>query len=116
MKKSTIDDLLNLTVGIGVAVTALGLFGVWFQGVFYENSMLKGPTVEEVRAAFTWPTACTTAGGIICTAGLLASPMTSSWPMSKRLVTLIVFAGIVILTCVLCGFIASNRLQHLLTD
>lgn len=99
---------------VGALVTAAGLFGVWLQGPFYEGGFPAVATVEEVRGAFTWPTAFTTAGSLMVAAAILASPLTASWPTSRRLAAFIFFALLVLVACTICGHIAGSRVARIL--
>jgi hypothetical protein len=94
---------------LGLLLTSGGLFGVWLQGLFYEDGFPTPATVGEVRAAFTLPTAFTTAGSLIVAAVILASPATATWPMSRRAVAIITFALLVLLACTVCGHLAGSR-------
>ena len=99
---------------VGAVLTAGGLFGVWFQGRFYEGGFPTAATVGEVRDAFTWPTAFTTAGSLVVACVILASPLTSSWPTSRRYVAFITFALLVLVACTVCGHFASSRVARIL--
>jgi hypothetical protein len=99
---------------IGAVLTASGLFGIWLQGPFYEGGFRTAATVSEVRAAFTWPTAVTTAGSLVLAAIILASPLTSSWPTRRRYLAFISFGLFVLLACILCGHLAASRVAKLL--
>jgi hypothetical protein len=98
----------------GALLTGLGLFGVWLQGSFYEGGFPTPATVGEVRAAFTWPTAFTTAGSMIVVAVIMASPLTNSWPTRRRLVGFAVFGLTVLIACFVCGYFAGNRVAGIL--
>jgi hypothetical protein len=99
---------------VGAALTAGGLFGVWLQGRFYEGGFPTAATVGEVRDAFTWPTAFTTAGSLVVAAVILASPLTSSWPTSRRYVVFVTFALLVLVACTVCGHYAGSRVARIL--
>jgi len=99
---------------VGIVLTAGGLFGVWLQGRFYEGGFPTAATVGEVRDAFTWPTAFTTAGSLVVAAVILASPLTSSWPMSRRYVAFVTFALLVLVACAICGHFAGSRVARIL--
>ena len=98
----------------GVVLTAGGLFGVWLQGRFYDGGFPTAATVDEVRQAFTWPTAFTTAGSLIVAAAILASPLTATWPSSRRVVAFVVFALLVLVACTVCGHLAGSRVSRIL--
>src|SRR6187399_2376830 len=76
---------------VGVVLTAGGLFGVWLQGRFYDGGFSTAATVSEIRQAFTWPTALTTAGSLVVAAVILSSPLTASWPRNRRVVAFVAF-------------------------
>ena len=99
---------------VGIALTAGGLFGVWLQGLFYEGGFSVAATIGEVRAAFTWPTAFTTAGSLVVAAVILASPLTSLWPASRRYIAFLTFALLVLATCTVCGHYAGSRVASIL--
>lgn len=99
---------------VGAVLTASGLFGVWLQGPFFEHGVPTAATVGEVRAAFTWPTAVTTAGSLVIAAVILASPLTSSWTMSRRYVAFFIFALLVLVACGVCGHLAGSRVAGIL--
>ena len=99
---------------VGAVLTAGGLFGVWFQGRFYAGGFPTAVTVGEVRNAFTWPTAFTTAGSLVVACVILASPLTSTWSMSRRYVAYITFALLVLVTCTVCGHFAGSRVARIL--
>jgi hypothetical protein len=99
---------------VGVLLTAGGLFGVWLQGRFYEGGFPTAATVGEVRAAFTSPTAFTTAGSLVVGAVILASPLTSSWPTSRRYIAFVAFALLVLVACTVCGHVAGSRVAPIL--
>lgn len=99
---------------IGALLTAGGVFGVWLQGWFYEGGFPTAATVGEVRDAFTWPTAFTTAGSLVVTAVILSSPLTSSWSTSRRLATFVTFALLVLVACTVCGHLAGSRVAKIL--
>ena len=99
---------------IGAVFTAGGLFGVWLQGRFYDGGFPTAATIGEVRQAFTWPTAFTTAGSVILAAVILASPLTTAWPSSRRVVVFVVFALLVLVDCTVCGHLAGSRVSRIL--
>jgi hypothetical protein len=99
---------------VGAGLTAGGLFGVWLQGRFYEGGFPTAATVGEVREAFTWPTAFTTAGSLIVAAVILSSPLTGSWPTSRRFATFVIFAVLVLVACTVCGHFAGSRVAKIL--
>src|SRR6185295_15680434 len=99
---------------IGAVLTVGGLCGVWLQGRFYENGFPTAATVGEVRAAFTWPTAFTTAGSLIVATVILASPLTSSWSSSRRNVIFVTFVLLVLFACIACGHFAGSRVARIL--
>ena len=99
---------------VGVVLTAGGLFGVWLQGRFYDGGFPTAATVDEVRQAFTWPTAFTTSGSLIVAAAILASPLTATWPSSRRVVAFVVFALLVLVACTVCGHLAGSRVSRIL--
>jgi hypothetical protein len=99
---------------VGVLLTAGGVFGVWLQGRFYEGGFPTAATVGEVRDAFTWPTAFTTAGSLVVAAVILSSPLTSSWQTSRRLATFVAFALFVLVACTVCGHFAASRVAKIL--
>lgn len=98
----------------GLVLTAGGLFGVWLQGHFYEGGLRTAATVGEVRSASIWPTAFTTAGSLVVAMVILASPLTSSWPTSRRYVAFITFGLLVLLACTVCGHLAGSRVEKIL--
>ena len=99
---------------VGFGLTTGGLFGVWLQGRFYEGGFPTAATVGEVRNAFTGPTAFTTAGSLVVAAVILASPLTSSWPTSRRYVAFVAFALLVLVACTVYGHFAGSRVARIL--
>jgi len=99
---------------IGCLLTASGLFGVWLQGWFYKGGFPTAATVSEVRDAFTWPAANTTAGSLFMAAVILASPLTASWTSKRRLTVFVVFTVLVIAACFVCGYFAGSRVAKIL--
>lgn len=77
----------------GALLTAGGLVGVWLQGLFYEGGFPAPATVDEMRMAFTLPTAVTTLGSLIVASVLLTSSLTAAWTPTRRLGALIGFAS-----------------------
>jgi hypothetical protein len=99
---------------IGLLLTVSGLFGVWLQGWFYEGGFPTAATVSEVRAAFTWPAANTTAGSLFIAAVILASPLTAPWTARRRLAVFVVFTVLVLAACFVCGYFAGDRVAKIL--
>lgn len=99
---------------VGVVLTVGGLFGVWLQGVVYERGFPTPATVDEIRAAFTLPTAVTTAGSLVVSGVILGSPLTASWSATRRLVLLLGFSALVLAACVVCGHLAGSRVAPIL--
>ena len=99
---------------MGALATASGLFGVWLQGSFYRGGFPTAATFGEIRSAFTWPTALTTLGSLIVAGVLFASPITASWPPRRRLVVFICFGLFVLVTCAICGHLATARVAYIL--
>ena len=99
---------------VGAALIAGGLCGVWLQGRFYERGLPTAATVGEVRAAFTYPTAFTTAGSLVVAVVILCSPLTASWPSRRRYVIFVTFALLVIIACTVCGHVAGSRVARIL--
>ena len=99
---------------IGLLLTAGGVFGVWLQGSFYHGGFPTAATVAEVRDAFTWPTAFTTAGSLVLSAVILVSPLTASWTRTRRLIGLVLFAVFVLAACFVCGYFAASRVANIL--
>ena len=99
---------------MGIILTAGGLFGVWLQGVVYENGFPTPATVGEVRAAFTLPSAVMTGGSLLVAAVILASSLTGAWTKTRRLAVLFYFAVFVLVTCAICGHLAGSRVAKIL--
>jgi hypothetical protein len=99
---------------IGVLLTAGGLVGVWLQGLVYERGFPTPATVNEIRMAFTLPTAVTTSGSLIVAAVLLASPLTAAWTPTRRVSAVIGFTVLVLLACTVCGHLAGSRVVKIL--
>lgn len=99
---------------VGIALTVGGLFGVWLQGRFYEGGFPVAATIGEVRAAFIWPTAFTTAGSLVVAAVILASPLTSAWSERRRYIVFATFALLVLAACNVCGHYAGSRVASIL--
>ena len=99
---------------IGFALTAGGLFGVWVQGRFYERGFPTAATVSEVRQAFTWPTAFTTGGSRVVATVILSSPLTASWPRSRRVGAFVAFALVILMASFVCGHLAGSRVSRML--
>jgi hypothetical protein len=114
MKLDTNKAAWLLVCLVGSLLTAGGLFGVWLQGRFYDGGFPTAATVGEVRDAFTWPTAFTTAGSLVLAAVILISPLTASWTTTRRLVGFISFALFVIAACFVCGYFAGSRVANIL--
>jgi hypothetical protein len=114
MKLDTNRVGLLLVALVGLLLTAGGLFGVWLQGSFYESGFPTSATVDEVRAAFTWPTAFTTAGSLVLAVIILASPLTAPWTAKRRFVWFGVLAFLVLAACFVCGYLASHRVAKIL--
>ncbi len=79
-----------------------------------EGGIPVAATIGEVRAAFSWPTAFTTAGSLVVAAVILASPLTSLWPTSRRYIAFATFALLVLATCTVCGHYAGSRVASIL--
>jgi hypothetical protein len=99
---------------IGLVLTGGGLFGVWIQGAFYHGGFPTAATLDEVRNAFTLPTALTTGGALIVSSIILASPLTASWHVHRRLTILVCFGVLLLVACGVCGCLASNRVAPIL--
>lgn len=99
---------------VGVLLTVAGLFGVWLQGSFYRGGFPTAATIGEVRQAFTWPTAFTTAGSLVVVAVILCGTLAASWPTSQRFVAFINFALFVLLACAACGHFAGSQVSNIL--
>jgi hypothetical protein len=99
---------------IGSLLALSGLCGVWLQGLFYRGGFPTAATLGEVRGAFTWPAANTTAGSLFIAVVILASPFTESWTVKRRLSVFVVFAVSVITACFVCGYMAANRVANIL--
>jgi len=103
-----------IALAVGALLASGGVFGVWLQGRFYEGGFPTAATVGEVRAAFTWPTAFTTAGSFVVSAVILSSPLTASWPTSRRFGAFVAFALVVLVACTVCGHLAGSRVAGIL--
>jgi len=101
-------------LSIGVVLTVGGLFGVWLQGAFYHGGFPTAATVDEVRNAFTFPTAVTSSGSLIISSVILASPFTASWHVHRRLTILVCFGVLLLVACGVCGYVASGRVAPIL--
>ena len=99
---------------IGLLLALSGLFGIWLQGRFYDGGFPTAATVGEVRDAFTWPAANTTAGSLFIAAVILASPLTASWTAKRRLAVFVVFTVLVITACFVCGYFAGSQVAKIL--
>ena len=99
---------------IGALLTAGGLFGVWLQGMLYQNGFPTPATFGEVRFAFTGPTAVTTLGSLIVSGVLFSSSITAAWSPRKRLAVFVCFGVFVLLACALCGHFATARVARIL--
>lgn len=99
---------------VGVFVTMGGLIGVWLQGMFYEGGFPTPATFGEVRAAFTWPTACTTCGSLVVAASLFSSSVTADWSARRKLAVFIGFAVFVLVAVTVCGHLAAIRVAKIL--
>lgn len=99
---------------IGLLLMAGGLFGVWLQGRFYEGGFPTAATIGEVRDAFTWPTAFTSAGSLILAAVILVSPLTVTWSVKRRLSVLGLFALFVLVACFIAGHFAAGHVAKIL--
>jgi hypothetical protein len=98
----------------GGLVTAGGLLGVWLQGPFYQAGFPTAATFGAVRLAFTGPAAATTLGTFLVSGVVFASPITASWSSRRRLFVFVCFGVFVLLTCVVCGQLATARVAKLL--
>jgi len=114
MKLDTNKGAWAFVTLIGSLLALSGLFGVWLQGSFYRGGFPTAATLGEVRGAFTWPAANTTAGSLFIAAVILASPFTASWTVKQRLSVFVVFAVSVIAVCFVCGYFAANRVANIL--
>jgi hypothetical protein len=103
-----------IALWVGALLTAAGLCGVWLQGRFYHGGFPTAATIGEVREAFTWPTAFTTAGSLVVAAVILSGTLTSSWPPRLRLVAFILFGLFVLLACTVCGYFAVSQISTIL--
>jgi hypothetical protein len=99
---------------IGALLTASGLFGVWLQGMVYQNGFPTPATFGEVRFAFTGPTAVTTLGSLIVSGVLFSSSITAAWSPRKRLALFVCFGVLVLAACALCGHLATARVARIL--
>lgn len=99
---------------VGALLTAGGLVGVWLQGMFYERGFPTAATFEEVRSAFTWPSAFTALGSLIVAGVLFTSPITAGWSSRQRLVGFICFGAFVLVAIAICGHFATSRVAKIL--
>jgi hypothetical protein len=99
---------------LGILLTFGGLFGVWLQGLVYEEGFPTPATLGEVRAAFTLPTAATTAGSFLVAIAVLASPLTESWTTKRRVALIASFAICVLVVCGICGHLAGSHVAKIL--
>lgn len=99
---------------LGSFLTAGGLFGVWLQGMLYQDGFPTPATFGEVRLAFTGPAAVTTLGSFVVSGVLFSSSITAGWSPRRRLAVFVCFGVFVLLACVVCGHLATARVAKIL--
>jgi hypothetical protein len=106
--------LAGIGLALGILLTIVGWVGIYLQGSLYKGGFPTAATGDEVRYAFTLPTAVTALGCWVVGGTLLSSPLTANWPPRRKLAAFALYGIVMAIGCALSGHWASQVVAPIL--
>ena len=100
---------------LGLAVTSVGVYGIYYQGPFWASGVIASLNPDEDGKAFGLAVCVTVSGALTVSYVLLHSPLAAGWSGERRTVLFACFAVLTVVACWLAaqraGSIAAEKLK-----